>query len=185
MMGGIEIYHRLDSKQCQQIIQMFSDDPRKQPGLSRNNTVNPETKQSTDLYPNFNEPEYKSYTDLILPGLQSAFSKYVSTYKFLDYTFEWELAPNYNIQHYQDQEGFFIPHSEHSPFHPYRMLAWMIYLNNAECGTEFPYQKITLQAREGNVIIWPASWIYPHKGVTPNIGNKYIATGWCEYKHDQ
>ena len=66
---------------------------------------------------------------------------------------------------------------------PQRILAWMIYLNDAECGTEFPYQDITLEAKAGRLALWPAAWTHPHKGVTPNIGNKYIATGWYEYEN--
>ena len=30
----------------------------------------------------------------------------------------------------------------------------------------------------GRTVIWPAGWTHPHKGVTPNKGLKYIATGW-------
>jgi hypothetical protein len=182
-MHGLEVYDDILSlEQCNQIIALFNDDPRKQPGLSRNNEVHTPTKQSTDIYASFIEPEYKLYNDLILPGLHKAFNKFQSRYKFLEYTFPWELSPNYNIQYYTDQQGFFIPHSEHSSYHPYRMLAWMIYLNNAVCGTEFPYQQVTLKAVQGNVAIWSAAWTHPHKGVTPNIGDKYIVTGWCEYK---
>ena len=29
--------------------------------------------------------------------------------------------------------------------------------------------------------MWPAYWTHPHKGVTPNVGDKYIATGWLNY----
>ena len=29
--------------------------------------------------------------------------------------------------------------------------------------------------------MWSAGWTHPHKGVTPNVGDKYIVTGWCEY----
>ena len=38
-----------------------------------------------------------------------------------------------------------------------------------------------VEAEQGKGVIWPAGWTHPHKGVTPNIGNKYIATGWFEY----
>ena len=61
------------------------------------------------------------------------------------------------------------------------MGAWMIYLNDAESGTEFPYQEIVLQPKQGLCAVWPAYWTHPHKGVTPNRGDKYIATGWINF----
>ena len=57
-------------------------------------------------------------------------------------------------------------------------LAWMVYLNDAASGTEFPYQEMIVEPKEGRTVIWPAGWTHPHKGVTPNEGIKYIATGW-------
>ena len=86
-----------------------------------------------------------------------------------------------NIQYYTDGEGYSQAHCEHSSTYPNRMLAWMIYLNNAKCGTEFPYQQIKVRALRGQGAMWSAAWTHPHKGVTPNVGDKYIVTGWCNY----
>ena len=80
-----------------------------------------------------------------------------------------------------NKEGYFSLHNEQSGMYPYRMLVWMIYLNDAKSGTEFPYQNKTITPKTGRTVIWPASWTHPHKGVTPNIGIKYIATGWFYY----
>ena len=58
----------------------------------------------------------------------------------------------------------------------------MLYLNtiNNKGGTEFPYQKITFNAIKGNLIIWPADFTHPHKGVISETEEKYIVTGWFE-----
>jgi prolyl 4-hydroxylase len=88
------------------------------------------------------------------------------------------LCPVYNLQKYEEGEGFFSLHNEQSGSYPYRLLAWMVYLNDATSGTEFPYQEMTVTPKEGRTVIWPAGWTHPHKGVTPNKGTKYIATGW-------
>ena len=107
--------------------------------------------------------------------------QYVKTYSFLD-KLRWRLCPLYNIQGYDGpEEGFFSLHNEHTGMYPYRMLAWMIYLNDAVSGTEFPYQEKTITPKSGRTVIWPAGWTHPHKGVTPNQGLKYIATGWFYY----
>ena len=110
--------------------------------------------------------------------LNKAKTEYVSTYSFLK-KLDWRLCPFYNIQGYDGPEdGFFSLHNEHTGMYPYRMLAWMIYLNDAVSGTEFPYQNKTITPKTGRTVIWPASWTHPHKGVIPNEGLKYIATGW-------
>ena len=88
------------------------------------------------------------------------------------------MCPVYNLQKYEQGEGFFSLHNEQSGSYPYRLLAWMVYLNDAKSGTEFPYQEMTVTPKEGRTVIWPAGWTHPHKGVTPNEGIKYIATGW-------
>ena len=116
--------------------------------------------------------------DVIYYLIDKAKNEYVKTYSFLD-KLDWRLSPFYNIQRYDGpEEGFFSLHNEHTGMYPYRMLAWMVYLNDAESGTKFPYQDKTIIPKTGRTVIWPAGWTHPHKGVTPNRGFKYIATGW-------
>ena len=114
--------------------------------------------------------------------VKEGIDKYRNKYDYLkriDKISQWRLSPSYNIQRYDgEQEGFFSLHNESSGSYPYRILAWMVYLNDAECGTEFPYQDRTVTPKIGRTVIWPAAWTHPHRGVTPNVGLKYIATGW-------
>lgn len=114
---------------------------------------------------------------------------YKQSHPFLNNISPWQLHPWYNLQYYSEGQGYSALHCEHdsnyidkgSDGSKDRMLAWMIYLNNAECGTNFPEQRLTITPAEGLGVIWPAYWTHPHKGVTPNIGDKYIATGWFHY----
>ena len=119
--------------------------------------------------------------DIVYYLVNQARKRYVNTYSFLG-KLNWRLCPLYNLQGYDGpDDGFFSLHNEHSGMYPYRMLAWMIYLNNANSGTEFPYQNKTITPKAGRTVIWPAGWTHPHKGVIPNEGLKYIATGWFYY----
>jgi prolyl 4-hydroxylase len=120
--------------------------------------------------------------ELVYFFVSQGIDKYSNDYTFLNVNKSWRLSPSYNIQRYDgDKEGYFSIHNEASGSYPYRMLAWMVYLNDASSGTEFPYQNITIQARTGRTVIWPAAWTHPHRGVIPNVGVKYIATGWFYY----
>ena len=111
-------------------------------------------------------------------GIEEYKNKY-DYLKKIDKISQWRLSPSYNIQRYDgEEEGFFSLHNETSGSYPYRILAWMVYLNDAKCGTEFPYQEKTVTPKIGRTVIWPAGWTHPHRSVTPNVGIKYIATGW-------
>lgn len=188
MMNGIEIYHDTLSKdQCNQLIKMYDEDDRKTSGqilAPEGPIVDAGIKLSTDLQLNFCKSEDSKYNDIILPRLKNRIELFKDKYGFLHITDRWDISGEYNIQRYNDGEGFFKPHCEQGANNPYRMLAWMIYLIDSESGTEFPYQNMILEAKEGNLAVWSAGWTHPHKGQTPNVGLKYIATGWCHYHNE-
>ena len=119
---------------------------------------------------------------ILLKSFSPYFDKYAEKYKdALCLGDKWLFDAGYNLQKYVDGDGYFDLHSEQGLRYPMRMLAWMVYLNDAKCGTEFPYQKKKVKAKTGRLVIWPAGWTHLHKGETPNKGLKYILTGWCEY----
>ena len=184
-MNAIEIYHDTLSKdQCNQLIKMYDEDDRKVRGevLAPGGTVVDDTiKSSTDLQLNFLNTDDGEYNDIILPRLKEGLDLFKNKYQFLLYDDRWDISGEYNIQKYVDGGGYYSLHCEHQASDPYRMLVFMIYLNDAECGTEFPYQNKTLDAKAGRLVLWPSGWTHPHKGVTPNKGLKYIATGWYSY----
>ena len=121
---------------------------------------------------------------LLKSCIEAGLKSYMDKYPFLRNINKfggsrWRICPTYNIQKYEgEKEGYFTLHCEHAAGYPYRMLVWMIYLNDAICGTEFPSQNRILQPKAGRLAIWPAAWTHPHRSVTPNQGLKYIATGW-------
>lgn len=163
------------SDHCNQIIDLFDHDNRVIQGKPY------PAKLSTDLQCNFTDSQFDEYNVLILPAVELLTQLIRKEYFFINYCGSWSISDWYNIQHYQPNQGYYRHHCEQGPNTLERMLAWIIYLNDSPCGTEFPYQQITLQALQGHGAIWSASWTHPHRGVVPNIANKYIVTGWCEY----
>jgi hypothetical protein len=94
-----------------------------------------------------------------------------------------------NMQRYETIEGGY-PHW-HSEIFPergsiaalQRVLFWICYLNDVECGgeTEFVYQKMKVQPRRGRMVIAPAGFTHTHRGNAPASGPKYILTSWLLY----
>ena len=57
----------------------------------------------------------------------------------------------------------------------------MTYLNNVKNGgTEFKYQKLKTEAKEGLTLIWPTDFTHTHRGLVAKE-TKYIITGWYTF----
>lgn len=67
-----------------------------------------------------------------------------------------------------------------------RMVVYMIYLNDVEEGgeTEFLYQSKRIKPKAGTVVLFPAAYTHTHRGNPPLSGDKYIVTGWSEFRGD-
>ena len=180
----LEVYDdTLSKEECDKLIKDF-EDVSPLSGRKFYETGESQQKYSTTLYSDTRDGLFKAFNIPTNISLQKGIRAYKEKYSFLNDISLWSCWRYYNIQKYEEGQGYYKLHCEHdsgdsSGFH--RILAWMIYLNDAECGTEFPYQNKILDAKAGRLVIWPAAWSHPHKGVTPNKGLKYIATGWYNF----
>ena len=70
-----------------------------------------------------------------------------------------------------------------------RFLAFFIYLNDVDVGGEtrfdmykpgtfIPYE---VQPKRGRLLIFPPTWTYPHTGLKPISGKKYLLHSYCHY----
>ena len=192
-MNHIQIYDKaLPKESCRKIIDYFEfGDVVKNIGKTWNastceSKVNKSFKDSTDLYLNMDNTHHKIEMDIssmIIPTLHECMEKYKKKFPFLDRLSYWKCLPYYNIQKFSEGQGYHQIHCEAtSKNNADRIIVWMIYLNNAKCGTRFYYPRRDIRGREGRVVIWPAAWTHPHSGITPNRGDKYIATGWFAFQ---
>ncbi len=169
----------LSKEECHKMIDDFENsDMEKHYGAVGGSIAKKEAETlscelSNGVFSNFNKP--------VVDSLSKVLPLYKNKYDFMSKLFHWRWDDVYNIQKYGDGDGYYTLHCEQGPITSSRILVWMIFLNDAECGTEFPYQNKTMDAKTGRVVLWPAAWTHPHKGVTPNRGLKYIATGWYSY----
>ena len=179
----IEVYdYKFNGDCCEDAIRYFEsvydESSSKSGGLSYFNR----NRQKICAFKTFDFGQDLEINPYVYTYVKPSIKSYTEKYDYLskiDKVSQWRLCPSYNVQRYDGpEEGFFSLHNEQTGLYPYRMLAWMVYLNDAASGTEFPYQEKTITPKEGRTAIWPAGWTHPHKGVTPNEGLKYIATGW-------
>lgn len=89
----------------------------------------------------------------------------------------------HQIQKYTKNKGHYKSYHNDFSILPgtnyYRILTYIIYLNTIDEGGETSFfGKNNIKPVAGNMIIFPASWMYPHCGNMPISDNKYIITGW-------
>lgn len=62
-----------------------------------------------------------------------------------------------------------------------RFLAFLFYLNDSDAGTEFPLDDITVEAKQGRLVIFPPGLQWPHIGHEPRANDKYIMSTYLHF----
>ena len=188
-MNFISIYkNAMTDKDCDEIINQFEKNPQYQKkGVSGLNQypfagVQPDKKKSTDITYNINKNAVTS--EIIKKSLDKHVCNYIKEYPDINKQLaNWACVPEYNVQKYKPNEGYFAPHCENCDKHSSNwVLAWMYYLNNVpDGGTLFPTLDVKLEAIKGTLALWPAYWTHVHMGQISKTHTKYIVTGWYAY----
>ena len=110
-----------------------------------------------------------------------ALSSYIKDFPYLLEVGEYWCSGSMNLQKTEPLEGYHSFHCENTTSsNGFRILAWMIYLNDVEEGgeTEWLYQQLKIKPKRNTCVIWPGSFTHLHRGNPPISGTKYILTGW-------
>lgn len=166
---------------CDALIRYHEQSPNKRRGVMGGGgeaKVDTDAKDSTDVTLT-NSPVARRYIDV----LRRTAEHYVELYPWSGRLVPWDVLEPIGIQHYAPGGGYRIWHFERdnsSDQIARRHLAFMTYLNDVSDagGTEFLHQELTISARKGLTLIWPAEWNFTHRGVVSPTEHKYIITGW-------
>ncbi|MDC3101793.1 2OG-Fe(II) oxygenase [Candidatus Pelagibacter sp.] len=180
----------LNDNLCNQIINFFQNNPQlHKKGVTSGNTINEDVKKTTDITINPNNLKNKDY-DLFVTyfnHLNECFLDYKEQFPFLK-TFIKKIGIGpFNIQKYSPGDHFLRLHSERTSINTLqRLFAWMTYLNDVKeedgGSTDFDYYKIKVNPERGKTLIWPAEWTHAHFGSVLKSGEKFIITGWIDFK---
>ena len=172
----IETY-KVPTKLCDNLISYYKENKEHKVIGEVNGGVNKKVKDSIDVY-FYNQSQNKHIKDLF-NILGDSVSKYCNKYNITD---QIRTCISNHLQYYKPKGGYPTLHFERNTKNSKRILVYMLYLNTVtdEGGTNFPFQNITLSAIKGNLVIWPAEFTHPHKGIISPTKEKYIATGWFE-----
>jgi hypothetical protein len=83
---------------------------------------------------------------------------------------------------YLKNTGRYIYHNDFATDeqHNYRIITFLWYLNDVSEGgtTDFFSGKLKIKPTAGKLVLFPASWTFPHCGKMPISSDKYVISGW-------
>ena len=128
----------------------------------------------------------RKWYDIVNESVYECLRKYRKKYFSMDSMDNLRLtSPFIKVQKTYPQGGYHIWHYEVDGIDNIaRSLAWILYLNDVPEGegeTEFLFQGLRIQPKQGTLIMWPAQFTHTHRGNPVYNCVKYIATGWIEY----
>jgi len=184
----LESYLHTDTAFCDRLIQVWEAHDKRAGYLKVNSvdTVDKDKKDSIDVVLDSNASELSEYFNL----LQQCVDRYIEKYSYCNSHAPWGVIEGVNIQYYVPGGGYKIWHAERGTgVYPNsgRHLVFMTYLNTVdgegcEGGTEWLYQEKKVKAVKGKTVIWPADWTFTHRGIVSPVYEKYVITGWFNFK---
>jgi hypothetical protein len=184
---------------CESIINLYEEDTDKFDGRTFGG-VNKKVKDTTDLMMKSETPKWKKIDNLLKKELQNNLKKYISeintTIKFLNtestnetdfklFEENLTLESEFMVQKYECNKGKYVFHHDGNidwEKKKYRVITYLWYLKDVLEGGETEFCGLKIKPEAGKLILFPASWCYPHCGRKPISNDKYIITGWLYHK---
>ena len=170
---------------CDGLIDFYNTDEEfvKLPGqISNREDTKSDDKESMDLSIPMGYVEFDQRLDAYFNFLHQSFVSYFQTFE--QARLPCKISDIFNIQWYPKGGGYKIWHFErtNNKHALRRHFVWMTYPTaNPNGGTEFHFQDLYIPAEKGKTVIWPAEWMYTHKGRVDKHNEKMIITGWMEF----
>ena len=175
----------LPNELCKEIIEMFENDDSQYEGVTAAG-LNKDIKDSQDLVIPMND-KWSKIVEVLTKELHRNLNLYIKSLKtdLKDYAIfskNFLYENSFQIQRYQKNVGKYIYHHDHDirfDQKDHRVITYLWYLNTVEEGGETELWKtIKVKPEEGKLLLFPASWTFPHSGLMPKSNDKYIITGW-------
>jgi Rps23 Pro-64 3,4-dihydroxylase Tpa1-like proline 4-hydroxylase len=187
----------LSQEICDDLIELFENEERKYDGITHGG-LQKNIKDTKDFVIPENEPKWYKYYQLFHNELTRNLNMYINklndnekfkninqnTTNIFKHFENSKLSHSiFMIQRYKMNEGRYVYHHDFSIDYKNkknRVLTYLWYLNDVKEGgeTDFPDLNLQIKPEAGTLLIFPATWDFPHCGKMPISSNKYIVTGW-------
>ena len=143
-------------------------------------------KINSDYKPSFTQLNVNEHVSSLVPGLvqytKEAYDKYVADISS-PYIPRMDYMEEFRIKRYcPGGEERFDEHVDvRSHASAKRCIAFIFYLNDCDGDTVFSRHELNVKPSCGKVVVFPPTWEYPHSGLAPKDGNKYILSTYIHY----
>jgi hypothetical protein len=180
MQRYIKLYDNvLDKETCEEMINLF-DDNKDQQEHHDNEIMNFDQINLIQ-----HDDTWNKYSSILADKFTKVLNQYREDCGIVDkmqfpteYTYE-----QFRLKRYEPGQGRFDVHTDVNDLNSAkRFLVFFAYLNSGEDGgTEFPTLGLTTPRKQGAVLVFPPLWTYPHAGLMPQLGPKYIVGSYLHY----
>ena len=193
----------LSRELCSDIIQLFETDNNKYEGVTGNDNNNRIVDRSLKITTDLNIRENIEVNEKWGKIFDYLNKELIYNIKIYIDNFQCSLNNEYKlfspcdlgiqtmlIQRYIKNVGYFKYHDDgliHWKEKYKRVLVYIWYLNDvAEGGETELCATHCIKPETGKLLIFPAEWTFPHRGLQPKSSDKYIITGWIySYKDEE
>lgn len=169
---------------CKKLIEIHTNDKNTHDGCVFTG-VNKQVKDTTDLTLYMANDNYIEIKQFLHDEISRHIPLYINNLPKIEKYQKYFDMPYYItmflIQKYEKNKGKYLYHCDARADYANckkRIFTYLWYLNTIDEGgeTEFIHRKI--KPEQGKLLMFPASWTFPHCGHIPISEDKYIATGW-------
>ena len=167
---------------CREMIRRFESDKESQyrGRIGQDFKENHNVKMSTDLAISAQE-HWKDISQELFRSLSHSLREFSEAFPFFNGRFK---DIGYNMQ--RTDEGEYYNWHIDGGSHDFadRQLVALWYLNDVEGpggATEFMYQDVAVQPKEGSLVLFPPFWTHEHRNSQLQKGVKYVATTWISF----
>jgi hypothetical protein len=167
----IQLYENILPKEfCEYVIQKFDADEGK-------DTSHP-------MFDQLEIPHWKKESHDLIELSKSVHDHYAKMYDSCGGMPKERRYETFRIKRYEPNKQRFPLHVDVTDrSNCTRYLSFLFYLNDNEAGTKFylPDQDLTFEAKQGNLLVFPPMWMFPHEGLMPTEKPKYIMSVYYHY----
>jgi len=170
---------------CTELIRRFDSHPNVTEGKvgTENGPHDPNVRSCQELNIS-KQPEMKDVQAVLMNLGQLAVAKY--TKDVPAHIFPEEIGiEQFRMKKYragtEDHFSYHVDVNNHPSARRFLVMFW--YLNDVAKGGEtfFPGPNIRIPPKQGQMLMFPPMWMYPHSGEKPESGDKYIIGTYLHY----
>ena len=174
----VKQYNVVSPEACKALIDVFEES--KHLRVRRNDDV----KNFSEL--NINQ-HYPELINLLVSYTMSTAARYIDELPNYEGFFDLKALEEFRIKRYTSdiyltgRQQFRTHVDIGDPVSCKRQLAFLFYLNDDFEGGETEFDHGLITPREGDILVFPPTWQYPHAGLPVNDGTKYIMSTYLHY----